>query len=214
MIRWILFLYALACIRPVSIEGFLDERTRPYVEAKFGAFTFIDDILQKIYPQWSNSYGVEFGVILWRYGGVGIQYGYAKRTGQGIINGTSSHVFPIDNNTAFCTGNSSLVYQNVDVFAKFFWPITSYVKPYVGVGPRILILTIDDQLPDCCCHQTGTGVGGVFLAGMHLGWPHLYIDPFFEYGFVEMGTESACVPVTCKRHFDNFAVGSGLGFRF
>lgn len=186
----------------------------PYVQAKFGAFSFTDGTQNDIYCDWDVAYGAEFGVNINRCFAFAFNYGYCRKNGRAIISDSNDHEYFVGDKIVYKTHKTNITYQNLDLVAKAFWPLYYCVKPYVGVGPRFVFIDIDNDSPYVTESISQTGFGGMVTAGIRFSWCRFYLDPFFEYGFCKMNFTGSKSSYQYDANYNNLLFGVGIGFCF
>lgn len=179
------------------------------VEGRFGGFYFTSNSVEKVYPGWDFGFGVAAGFSSCGFFELVLQYGFAKKDGQGYLTG---QLPTISGTNLYQTHSTRVVYQNFDVLIKAYYPVCDWMKPYVGIGPRALFLDIDNQSPYVRQHVCKTYAGGVVAGGIHFSGCFWYINPFVEYGFVPTSLSTNKSSFTYNANFDNLFVGAAVGF--
>ena len=194
-------IFLLLCLFPLLCFSY-----EPYVEFKIGARRFTESDLRKIYTDWCPSYGVEAGVNFCDCFIGCLNYGYAFHKGRSYIDHPPAAVD--------LSHHTEISMHNLDVVVKALYACNPCTTLYAGIGPRLFIVSIDNSSPYVQQSVNKSKIGGVVTGGLHVRWRCLYLDPFFEYGFIKMHFSQNKSSKRFSAHFDNVFLGVGIGMQF
>jgi outer membrane protein W len=172
-----------------------------YVEIKPGYFIFNESTLNKIFKHGGLTAQAEGGVIFCKNYAASLNFQYFSRSATAINS----------------TRNTTVYIPTLSLFIKGFRPFKSYLKPYIGIGPRIFFFKNTNHSPYVPHRNFKSNLGFAVTIGtfFYVNKNQIFIDPFLDYGYAK---SSKGKKGNSSKQYDanlgGLTIGLGLGYKF
>jgi len=175
----------------------------PYIEFKYGGFA-VSKSLTRVYIK-NPVYQGELGVLFNDYFGAALNFQYMSKKYDTFFQQMEhkGHTYALRSHT--------ITLPSIALIFKGYFPIHEQVRPYVGIGPKLLFTRLCfDRILREKLYIREKYLGTLISAGIliYSEDKHFFIDPFVDYSCRKLFSSRA------KGRYYQIIYGVGLGYVF
>ncbi len=190
-------------------DPYCDPEKKWYFILKPGYYYFSDKSMRKFFDDGGFTIRGEAGCKFWGPLIVWVDGGYFQKSGKAL---RSSDDFG-------GSDDIDLRLATITLGLKYIYSYCSCVSFYLGAGPRLFMMMMENDSPHVRGVDNSIGVGGGFDAGLWLfpvpQWPNLFFDLFADYSWKKLDTEADEISsFDYDTDVSGITMGLGIGVRF